>query len=161
MSENPYETPDSNLNGPELREPRPIRGIVLGLVADLGGTTVCSVVLTLIYAVVLAVQGMNAEDVQETLSSIELVSVYGAISTLLGLAMSCLGGYVCIRVSNGTNLTNPIALGAITFLIAVWLAWDAYDLIEFMALSVVSFLATLWGGRKALSRRIKGAVIEA
>ncbi len=161
MSENPYETPDSNLGGSELREPRPVRGIVLGLVADLGGTTVCGVVLALIYGVVLAAQGMNGEDVQQTLSNIDIYSLYGAVSTLLGLAMSCLGGYVCIKVSNGTNLTNPIVLGAITFLIAVLLAWDAYDLIEFMALSVVSFLATLWGARTALARRTRGSVIEA
>ena len=161
MSENPYQTPDSNLDVPELLEQRPIRGIVLGLVADLGGTTLCSVVLVLIYGSMLASQGMNAADIEQTLSSVETFSLYGNISTLFGLAMSFLGGYVCIRVSNGVDLTNPIALGVITFLVAVLLAWDAYDPIEFVLLSAVSFMATLWGGRAALNQRLKGAAIQA
>ena len=161
MSENPYETPDSNLDVRESREQRPIRGIVLGFVTDLGGTTLFSVVLVFVYATALAGQGMNAADIGQTLSNFETYSFYGVISIFLGLAMSCLGGYVCIRISNGVNLTNPIVLGVITFLFAVLLAWDAYNLIEFVALSVVSFLATLWGGRKAINRRREGAVIEA
>lgn len=161
MSENPYETPDSNLDVPESREQRPIRGIVLGFVTDLGGTTLFSVVLVFVYATALAGQGMNAADVEQTLANFETYSFYGVISIFLGLAMSCLGGYVCIRVSKGVNLTNPIVLGVITFLFAVLLAWDAYNLIEFVVLSVVSFLATLWGGRKAINRRREGAVIEA
>ncbi len=161
MSENPYETPDSNLDVRESREQRPIRGIVLGFVTDLGGTTLFSVVLVFVYATALAGQGMNAADIEQTLSNFETYSFYGVISILLGLAMSCLGGYVCIRISNGVNLTNPIVLGVITFLFAVLLAWDAYDFIEFVVLSVVSFLATLWGGRKAINRRREGAVIEA
>ncbi|MFB3104790.1 MAG: hypothetical protein ACE1ZA_07670, partial [Pseudomonadales bacterium] len=123
MSENPYETPDPNLDVRESREQRPIRGIVLGFVTDLGGTTLFSVVLVFVYATALAGQGMNAADIGQTLSNFETYSFYGVISIFLGLAMSCLGGYVCIRVSNGVNLTNPIVLGVITFLFAVLLAW--------------------------------------
>ncbi len=161
MSENPYEAPESNLDVPESPLQRPIRGIVLGFVTDIGGTLLCSVVLAFVYATVLASQGMNAENIQQTLSSIDLFSFYGVVSTLLGLAMSCLGGYVCIRVSNGVDLTNPIVLGVITVVFAVLVAWGAYGLYEFVALSFVSFLATLWGGRMAIYRRTKGAVIEA
>ena len=101
------------------------------------------------------------EEVEQVMSNGETFSLFGGISSLFGLAMSALGGYVCIRVSNGVDLTNPIVLGVITFLIAVLLAWDAYDLVEFLGLTVLSFAATLWGGRAAIQRRKKAAAFEA
>ncbi|MCZ6617658.1 MAG: hypothetical protein O7E57_05955 [Gammaproteobacteria bacterium] len=161
MADNPYETPGSNLDLPGRTQQRPIRGIVLGLVADLAGTTVGTVVLAFIYVLVLAGQGMNPEEVEQVMSNGETFSLFGGVSTLFGLAMSVLGGYVCIRVSNGVDLTNPIALGVITFLIAVLMAWDAYDVGEFLGLTALSFAATLWGGRTAIHRRKIAAAFEA
>ncbi len=159
MTENPYEAPDSKLGVPESPVQRPIRGIFLGLVADVGGTLVCSFLLAFVYATTLASQGMNTEDIQQTLTNVD--GFYGVVSTMLGLAMSYLGGFVCIRVSHGVDLKNPIVLGVITIVFAVLMAWGAYGLYEFAALVFISFLATLWGGRMAIHKRTKEAVIEA
>jgi hypothetical protein len=152
---NPYESPRADVQQDETLPVRPIHGIVIGLLIDLGGTILATTVITFAYAIAIGAQGASAAEIESALTSADPTSALGAMHTLVGLGMSYVAGFYCLRISRGTNLRYPLILGAIVLAltIAAGAAWNLMDLSTLLGLGVLTVAVTLLGGVMALRSR--------
>jgi Na+/H+-translocating membrane pyrophosphatase len=106
---NPYRAP-----GAPVSDPRPERrgstfaAIAAGLTADVFGTFVGSIVVTIVLGVWLAGQGVATEDMHAFMGD---SGGFQMFSLLFGLAFTVLGGYVAARVANFRELWHGMVLG--------------------------------------------------
>ena len=155
MSHNPYETPRSDLQQNETLPVRPVRGILIGLLIDLGGSILAATAISFAYAIYIGTQGASASEIESAFTNTDPSSALGAMHTVAGLGMSYLAGFVCLRISRGTNLRYPMVLALILLVLTVGtgVAWNLMDLFTLLALSALSFGSTLLGGAVALQAR--------
>jgi Na+/H+-translocating membrane pyrophosphatase len=106
---NPYRAP-----GAPVTDPRPARrgstfaAISAGLAADVLGTFVGSIVVTIVLGVWLAGQGVTADGMHAFMADSGAFQVF---SLLFGLAFTMLGGYVAAHVANFRELWHGMVLG--------------------------------------------------
>jgi hypothetical protein len=106
---NPYRAPDAPVRDPGAGPQRPTWvAILAGLAADVGGTFIGSIVVTLVFGVLLTSQGMSAADIERELAG---SGPYQVFSLLFGLSFTVLGGYVAARVANRRELWHGMVLG--------------------------------------------------
>jgi hypothetical protein len=94
-SNQPYEPPRSRVADPVERAPRPILGLVLGATADIGGTLLAGIVVSVIYSLQMASEGMSPEEMTAALANMPMDSSMGIAALAAGLLCSVWGGYVC------------------------------------------------------------------
>jgi hypothetical protein len=155
MPHNPYETPRSDVQQNETLPVRPVRGILVGLLIDLGGSILAVAAMTFAYAIYIGTQGASASEIESAFTNTDPSSALGALNTVAGLGMSYLAGFFCLRISRGTNLRYPMVLAIILLVLTVGtgVAWNLMDLFTLLALSTLSFGLTLLGGAVALRAR--------
>jgi hypothetical protein len=155
MPHNPYEMPRSDVQQNEALPVRPVRGILIGLLIDLGGSILAVTAITFAYAIYIGTRGASASEIEGALTSTDPTSVLGAMHTLAGLGMSYLAGFYCLRISRGTNLRYPLVLAAIVLVLTIsaGVAWNLMDLLTLLGLSALTVGATLLGGAMALRRQ--------
>jgi hypothetical protein len=155
MPHNPYETPRSDVQQNETLPVRPVRGILVGLLIDLGGSILAVAAMTFAYAIYIGTQGASASEIESAFTNTDPSSALGALNTVAGLGMSYLAGFFCLRISRGTNLRYPMVLATILLVLTVGtgVAWNLMDLFTLLALSTLSFGLTLLGGAVALRAR--------
>lgn len=95
----PYEPPKSEVEDVSQPQPRPIFGIVIGVVVDLGGTLVGAFLFVIGATVVLAAQGLQFAEIEASVTQPEVGSLFFNVFLVIGLGFSLLGGYVCARIS--------------------------------------------------------------
>jgi MFS family permease len=111
------------MDEPELKPPparaqdalRPkgsaIRGFAVGLVVDIGGTLVYSIVLGMVYASVMSSEGKNTQEIEDALSNPDPHSLIFAAGLLGGTLFSMLGGFVCERIAKRGAYRLGLTLG--------------------------------------------------
>ena len=150
----PYRPPDADLEGrPGAPPPRPVLGIVTGLVVDFAGTFFFAIVLAVMYGMILANRGLSEEAVMAALESTEILSAYGLISLAMGFAMSFLGGWTCVRVGRVTTLHAPAVLAAIGAALGLWLGGGAYDIGINLMFSLFSAATVMFGAWSAIQNQ--------
>jgi hypothetical protein len=154
MSTNPYGTPGAQVQQEDDLPVRPITGVVIGLLIDLGGSIVVVTLINFVYAITLSSQGTSVAEVERALASADPGSALGAVNTLAGMAMSYLAGFYCLRISRGANLRYPLILALIVFAVglAVGLAWTDMNVFLLLGLSALTVGVTLLGGANALRK---------
>jgi hypothetical protein len=154
MPHNPYDAPGANVHQDENPPVRPITGIIIGLLIDLGGTIVVATLIGFLYAIAIASQGATAAEVESALTNPDPSSALGVLSSLAGMAMSYLAGFYCLRISRGTNLRYPLFLALIVFVVGVaaGLAWADMNVFLLLGLSALTVGVTLLGGASALRK---------
>jgi len=154
MPHNPYDAPGTNVQQDEKLPVRPITGIVIGLLIDLGGTIVVVTLISFIYAIIIAAQGATAAEVESALTNPDPSALPGLINTIAGLGMSYLAGFYCLRISRGTNLRYPLFLSLIVLAVglAMGLAWGNMNVFLLMGMSALTVGVTLLGGASALRK---------
>lgn len=154
MSQNPYDAPAANLHQDEDLPVRPITGVVVGLLIDLGGTIVVVTLISFIFAIAIASRGATAAEVESALTNPDPASLLGLIHSLAGMSMSYLAGFYCLRISRGTNLRYALILALIVMAVglAVGLAWGDIDVLLLLGLSALTVGVTLLGGASALRK---------
>jgi len=155
MSNNPYVAPQSHVQQHEDLPVRPVKGIVIGLLIDLGGSILAVALISFAYATYIGSQGASASEIESAMTSTDLFSPLGLMNTVAGMAMSYLAGFYCLRISRGTNLRYPLILAAIVLALGlgVGLAWETTNVFLLLSLAALGFGATLFGGAKALRAR--------
>lgn len=153
MSDNPYSPPNSELEVKEILPPRPVFGITMGILIDLGGTMLLGVASGFIYAAFLASEGMPLEEIEALLGSYDPMSLYGIVNVFLGLFMSYVGGLYCAKISRATSYLYPGIMAAILTALMSAVAWGSMDDLLFVILSAMSVLAIFCGARSHLKRR--------
>jgi hypothetical protein len=154
MSHSPYDTPRADVQQNEELPVRPITGILIGVLIDLGGTILVVTLINFIFAIYIASQGATAVEVESALTNPDPASLLGVVNTLAGMGMSYLAGFYCLRISRGTNLRYPLFLALIVMAVglAVGLAWGDMNMFLLLGLSALTVGVTLVGGANALRR---------
>lgn len=151
----PYRTPEADLDGTAGLRPRPVRGVLIGLVVDWGGTIVLSLVFAVVYAGMLAARGLSESEILAVFESIEPTSPFGLASMAMGTGMSLLGGWVCVRVGRSPSLRPPAVLAGLAVLIGLGLSGNDVDLGMNLMMMLFSVSATMIGAWLAIQRYIR------
>lgn len=153
MSSDPYKTPDSDVTQNEPFSPRPVRGIIIGLLVDLGGTIITSLIILLIYGIILGITGGGAEAIERLTTNYDPYSPIGIVISIFGLLMSYIAGYVCAKVSRAQNLTYPSILATIVFIVGTITVWNTVNILLLLIMGLAGIAVTLLGARKYLKKR--------
>lgn len=144
---NPYAPPSAAVQDLSERAGSPLKAIALGLLVDVGGTTVGSLLLGAIYGIALAASGASLDELAAAGEGPATDSWLFWISTAMGLVFSVLGGYVCARIARRNELRLGAILAALSALLGYLIASGHYELGTFLSLTIASIAAVIGGAR--------------
>ena len=147
MTENkhPYEPPRSRVADMAERAPRPWLGLVLGALADIGGTLVAGVMVSMWYSAQLISEGKTPDQVVESLANMPVDSGIGIAAMGAGLLCSLWGGYVCASFASAAPYKWGGILAAIVCLIGLAMGGGQYAPGLELALLAATFVVVLAG----------------
>ncbi len=150
MSDNPYTPPEAFVADQAALPGSPVKAIALGMLVDIGGTIAVGSLISIAYAIVLAQQGMDQEQVMAAMQDAPILSTYGLISTGVGLTFSVLGGYVCARIVKRAELRTGAIMAAISTVLGLLLSGgetSAPKVVTLLLLGVAAVMVGAWQGR--------------
>jgi len=153
MLTNPYTPPNSELADQARPPGSPLKAILLGLTIDLGGSLIVGIVLGIVYAISLARAGMDPSQIKEAVSHISSTSWVSIVGTVVGGALSILGGFTCARVSRRDDYKLGYILGAISAVSGLLLSYSSHSLLINVLLTVFTFGAVLLGTKLGLGEQ--------
>ena len=119
MSHDPFRAPSSNVDVPNTAPGSAIKAVVLGLMADVGGSMVSSLLFFMIYGVYLGASGGTEDDLMSMARSNGIDSPMALALSMVGCLFSVLGGYVCARIAKHAEYK----LGAVLAVCSVTSGW--------------------------------------
>ena len=156
MSGNPYEAPESELTPEDLPPlpPRPFRGNLAGSLADYLGTAIAFILVYLITLTIAIFRGAPLDEFGDVIFPERYLDFLGLAQFVIGFSMSMLGGYLCIRISRGTNYRYPLYQAVIITLYSLAEASFEVPVLDVLRMTALNTMATLLGARIALRRRL-------
>lgn len=94
-----------------------IKGVLLGILADIGATIVAGMILLPLFAGGSVSEQMSIEDVDEVMKQIVQNDWFLITNFVIGLSCSALGGYVAARVAKHEIYLNAGLVGAFGVLV--------------------------------------------
>ena len=132
----------------------PVKGMVYGVLVDVGGSLVASFVLFFVWAIWLGASGMDAEAIAQVMAEPDPLSGVSLIAYTIGTALSWLGGYVCARVARETELQCAAVVATVSAMVALamggGMAFELYILLTVLTVAAVMFGA--WIGKQHNAR---------
>jgi len=144
-SPDPYRPPQAAVADPGPRRGSPVKGMVFGVLVDLGGSLLASFALFFAWAIWLGASGLDAEAIAQTMAEPDPLSGFSLAGYTVGSAFSWLGGYVCARVARETELRCAAVVAAISCSAGLLLAGDLPLALNF-ALVLFTIGAVMLGG---------------
>jgi len=155
---NPYRAPQAPVRDPGGgRQRSTLAAVAAGLAADVGGTFVGSVVITLVLGLMLASQGIPPEEMDDRLAGSGGFQVF---SLAFGLAFTVLGGYVAARVANHRELWHGMVLGIASLVFGeLYIALLGVDIALWQRIAswILMIPAGIWGASLYRSRKRRAA----
>jgi hypothetical protein len=99
MTDDHYKPPATSVEDAPRPPGPPLVAVLVGLVVDVGGTLLTGILFTLIFTILRASDGGSAADVETALAALGSDTGFRAVSGIVGLSFSVLGGYVCARIA--------------------------------------------------------------
>jgi hypothetical protein len=121
---NPYRPPEAPVADQDRPRGSPVKGMIYGLLVDIGGSFAAALVLSFTYGVWLAASGLTAAEIEQSLTQREAGSGFSIVGYVVGTAFSWLGGYVCARTARETELRCAGVLAAVSCTIGLLLSMD-------------------------------------
>lgn len=138
----------------EERRGAPVKGMVLGVVVDIGGSLLASFALFFIWAIWLGASGVDPEGIAQTMADPDPLSTLSLVSYVLGGGFSWFGGYVCARVARETELQCAAVVATVSTLVALALGaglpWGLY-----VFLTLLTFGTVMLGGWMGRQRNLE------
>jgi hypothetical protein len=153
MPEPRFKPPSAHVQDPPRGKGSAVRGVVFGVLVDVGGTLLFGIVLGIVYAMFLVGTGRNEQEVQASLANSEANPFISSIGLLGGLAFSVLGGYVCERTARKGNYRLGIVLSCISAVLGLAVAWSTYSVPMHGLLVFLTVGSVLLGTRLGWERR--------
>jgi hypothetical protein len=116
---NPYRPPQAAIADQDRPRGSPVKGMALGILVDLGGTTLAGIVLVFGWAAWLAASGLDAAAIEATMREADPLSSFSIFSYVVGGAFSWLGGYVGARVARETELRCAAVIAAVSVMVSL------------------------------------------
>jgi hypothetical protein len=144
---NPYAAPEAAVRDLPAKAGSAFKAVVFGFGADIGGTLVAGLVLALIYGAVLGASGASMEEIAASTKAIGPDSWLFYAGTLVGLAFSVLGGYVCARIARRNEMKLGAILAGLSALVGVLFSGEAHQLGTLLSLTLAGIGAVMIGAR--------------
>ena len=141
----PYEPPRSNVRDIVTTRPRPVFGIVMGAVVDIGGTIIAGIVLFILASVQLSSEGLTPEQIVATLTAMPLTSALSIAATLFGLLFSVLGGYVCASYAKKDIYGCAVILGIGVCVLGALLGGSQSSVLVDLLMYLITIAAVIFG----------------
>ena len=153
---NPYAPPEATLDDLPPKPGSWFKAIALGLAVDIGGSLVATIILAVIYGVALGAAGVKREEIAAAMQASSSDSWLFYVGTLLGLACSVLGGYVCARIVRRSEMKYGAILAALSAISGLALAADEQQLGTLLSMTLLGFGAVLFGANLGLRKNRLG-----
>jgi glycerol uptake facilitator-like aquaporin len=147
MDDKRYTPPGSDLRDQPPPPGSPWKAVLIGYLVDMGGTFIASALLAIVYAAVLAQQGMSQEQIRAALTDPTPGSSFYVVGTLAGCGFSFLGGYWCARIARRSPFRLGGILATLSTLSGMALSWGVYPPEQIALLSVTSVACVLLGSK--------------
>jgi len=134
----------------------PVKGMALGLTVDIGGSMIAAFLLFFTWAIWLGASGLDAEAIAQAMTENDPMSGISLISYAAGAAFSWLGGYVCARVAQETELRCAAVVATISAALALAMG-TALPLPLHLLLTVLTIAAVMLGGWMGAQRNARQA----
>ena len=134
----------------------PVKGMIFGLLVDIGGSLVASFVLFFVWAIWLSSSGLDAEAVAQSMAEPDPLSGFSLASYALGGGFSWLGGYVCARVARETELRCAAVIATISSLVSLAMGIGLPPGL-YLFLTVLTFASVMLGGWMGEQRNARPA----
>lgn len=143
---------------PSPKPGSPIKGLLLGIILDLGGSFIFGLILLCCYIQSLAASGMTLDEINEVISKPPAFDSWYFISAaLLGYVFSMLGGYVCARISKRFEYRMGIILASISSLFGILISYEYYSWPLNMFFTLLTFAFVLLGAKLGRAKNQKPA----
>ncbi len=144
---NPYAPPQAALKDLPAGAGSALKAVALGLATDIGGTFAALLAFMVAYGIALGASGASAEEIVAAadFSATDSWPFYAA--TLIGLAFSVLGGYVCARIAKRAEMRLGAVLALLSAGSGFLLAGDHYQLGTLLSVTLAGIGAVLFGAR--------------
>lgn len=155
MSEpNPYRPPDAPIADQDRPRGRPVKGMVYGVLVDIGGSLVAAFVLSVAWAMWLSATGLDSKEIAQEMTEAEATSPISVAGYLVGTACSWAGGYVCARVARETEMRCAAVVATISTLIAL-LTGTGLSLPLYIVSALITAGAVMLGGWMGAQRNAR------
>src|SRR5262245_29621468 len=141
----PYRPPEAPVADAEKPRGSPVKGMIFGLLVDIGGSFVASVVLFFVWAIWLGASGLEPEAIAQAMAEPDPVSAFSLISYAVGGGFSLLGGYVCARVARETEMRCAAVVATVSSLVSLAMG-TGLPVALYLFLTVLTFAAVMFGG---------------
>jgi hypothetical protein len=95
-----------------------MKGVLLGVIADIVGSTIFKMVMLVIFAGNVATEGMSNEELNEAMLTVSQGEKFLMATMVAGLICTIIGGYVAARVAKKSIYLNAGAVGLVG--VSVW-----------------------------------------
>jgi len=134
----------------------PVKGMIFGLLVDIGGSLVASFALFFIWAIWLSSSGLDADAVAQSMAEPDPLSGFSLASYMIGGGFSWLGGYVCARVARETELRCAAVIATISSLVSLAMGIGLPPAL-YLFLTVLTFASVMLGGWMGEQRNARPA----
>lgn len=142
-----YKAPAAQVELPVEVPARPIRGVILGAIADLVVSAALFISFTLFMGAYMAAKGSSQEDVTRFFMSLEQDNSTLIASYVMGSVGSLMGGYVCARNARVNEYAYGCVLATIMSLLSGALESDLGSLATGIAFTWLAVMAGCHWGR--------------
>lgn len=152
----PYAPPSATVTTAAQQRGSAWKAVVLGLLTDIGGSIITSVVIGIAYAAVLASSGMAQEEAMQAFMELEQNTTLMLLMYSVGGLFSVLGGYVCARIVRYNELRWAmfVALGSAAAGAVLGSQEEPAMQILLLGTTVASVLLGAWLGARVNRRRL-------
>jgi uncharacterized membrane protein YfcA len=143
---NPYRAPGAVVADQDRPVGSPVKAVIFGVLTDILGTTVMSVLVVMIYGFYLASSGSDRQEIENAAALLDPLSGIGLLTSALGCVFSFLGGYVCARVAGQAEMKWAAVVAAISLAFGLIIGLQAYSFAMNLLLAAPATAFVLIGG---------------
>ncbi len=143
--QDPYRPPKSEVLDTDDRKGSPAKAVTVGVLIDIGGSSIAGFVMVAIYGVMLASSGASPDEIAAALGTIAPDSWFSIIGFGLGALFSLWGGYVCARIARQSELKWGGVVAAISASFSLLIGMAAYSILLNLAAAALTIGAVMFG----------------
>jgi hypothetical protein len=152
MTDDRFKPPSSRVGDPRRGKGSAVKGVLLGLAVDVGGTMLFGLVVSIAWGLALTASGYSAEEIRSSFANADREPVLSTVLVGGGVLCSVLGGYVCERIARQGSYRLGLVLSGLSVLVGFALGTDGTSMAMFLLLTVLTVGSVLLGTRLAFQK---------
>ena len=144
MDDNLYSPPQSEVRDIALPPGSPVKAVLVAAAIYVVGAMLVGIVISIVYASMLASSGMSGEQIADALKNIDPHSTVSMAGIGIGALITLVCGYVCARIARRRDYSLAYILMGLDIVATLYFSWgdfSAFEHVLLAALSVVTIMA--------------------